>query len=400
MTETTKVQADDLLFYTPRPNIVMTRGEGVYIYDEQGTEYLDFLAGWAVNALGHCPPVVEQALQIQAATLVNASPAFFNTPMLEYAKLLTKHAGMPRAFFTSTGAEANESAIKLARKYGQQCKSHANKIITTTKSFHGRTLATMAATGKPGWNTMYTPKLEGFEHVPFNDIDAMVEAVNEDTCAVMIELIQGEGGVNIADVEYIQQLKKLCEERQVLFIADEVQTGFGRTGTLFAFEQYGIKPDIMTLGKGIGSGFPLSAMLATEELDIFEPGDQGGTYTGQPLAMAVGHAVLSEIIEKDLCQHAKQMGDIIMTRLSELKQHYPITNIRGKGLMIAFQVPEKRATEIVEMCLQNQLLINAPDAQTLRLVPPLIIDEEAIHQFLKRLTESLKALQLVGPFRH
>lgn len=388
---------DSLLFYTHRPPVVMTKGEGMTLWDENGKAYLDFLAGWAVNALGHCPPAVALALAKQSTALVNASPAFYNRPMIDYANLLTSRSGLDRAFFTSTGAEANESAIKLARKYGRAKKNNAHHIITTLRGFHGRTLATMSATGKPGWGDMFAPQVSGFSHVPFNDLAAIEQSITKETCAVMLELIQGEGGVYVADNDYVHGLRALCNEHDVLLIVDEVQTGFGRTGTLFACDSYGVRPDIMTLGKGIGAGFPLSAMLAIESLNIFEPGDQGGTYTGQPLAMAVGCAVLMEIEEKALCKHAQKMGDLIKNKLHALADDFPISNIRGKGLMIGFDVPEGIAQTVVDDCRDRGLLINAPSTSSLRMVPALIVSPNDIDCAFSILKESLISFDLNVP---
>lgn len=281
MTDITKKlleQAEkSILFTAVRPEVVMEKGEGMYLWDTDGKKYLDFIGGWAVNCLGHCPSVITDALNKQASLLINASPTFFNKPMIELAKLLTSISCFDRVFFTSTGAEANEGAIKLARKYGTKYLNGAFEIITTISSFHGRTLATMSATGKKHWQDLFGPRLPGFIHVPYNDIDAMSAAIGSNTCAIMIEPVQGEGGVNIASVAYISALRKLCDDKGILLIFDEIQTGIGRTGKMFAYEHYGIEPDIMTLAKGIGGGFPLSAMLAKEKLNIFDPGDQGGT---------------------------------------------------------------------------------------------------------------------------
>ena len=248
---------NSLLTVTSRPNTVMDRGEGMYLWDTDGNKYLDFIAGWAVNCLGHSPRAISDALTTQANQLVNASPSYFNTPMLKYAQRITDLAGLERVFLTSTGAEANESAIKLARKYGTKYKNGAYEIITTNNSFHGRTLAMMAATGKKHWQDLFEPKSKGFRKADFNDLDSVKAQVNEKTCAIMLEPIQGEGGVNVATNEFMQGLRQLCDDENILLIFDEVQTGIGRTGTMFGFEHYNVKPDIMSLGKGIGGGLSL-----------------------------------------------------------------------------------------------------------------------------------------------
>jgi acetylornithine/N-succinyldiaminopimelate aminotransferase len=390
MTDITKKlleQAEkSILFTAVRPEVVMEKGEGMYLWDTDGKKYLDFIGGWAVNCLGHCPSVITDALNKQASLLINASPTFFNKPMIELAKLLTSISCFDRVFFTSTGAEANEGAIKLARKYGTKYLNGAFEIITTISSFHGRTLATMSATGKKHWQDLFGPRLPGFIHVPYNDIDAMSAAIGSNTCAIMIEPVQGEGGVNIASVAYISALRKLCDDKGILLIFDEIQTGIGRTGKMFAYEHYGIEPDIMTLAKGIGGGFPLSAMLAKEKLNIFDPGDQGGTYTGQPLAMAVGHAVVKEVLEKNLPERAAIIGEYAIERLKELSSKYPLGNIRGKGLLIAFDLPDPIADRIVSECLQDGLIVNSPKPSTIRLMPPLIATKYDVDEMIQILT--------------
>lgn len=379
-----------ILFTASRPEIVMEKGKGMYLWDTDGRKYLDFIGGWAVNCLGHCPDAISKALEQQSAELVNASPTFYNKPMVEFARLMTDISCFDKVFFTSTGAEANESAIKLARKYGSKMLNGAFEIITTLGSFHGRTLATMSATGKKHWEPLFAPKVTGFIHVPFNDIDAVVKAMNHNTCAVMLEPVQGEGGVNTADTAYIKELRSICDEKGILLIFDEVQTGLGRIGKLFAYEAYGVEPDIMTLAKGIGGGFPLAAMLTKEKYDIFEAGDQGGTYTGQPLAMAVGIAVVSEIIKRKLPERAEMMGDYLSERLKELASQYPILNIRGKGLLIAFDLPEPVGKEIVSECFENGLIINSPQPSAIRFMPPLIVTKGEIDEMLDILKKVLK----------
>ncbi|HEY8349403.1 MAG TPA: aspartate aminotransferase family protein [Clostridia bacterium] len=371
-----------ILFTAARPDIVMEKGQGMYLWDTDGKKYLDFIGGWAVNCLGHCPDAIADALDGQSALLVNASPAFYNRPMIEFSKLLTDISCFDRVFFTSTGAEANESAVKLARKYGAKFLGGAYEIITAIDSFHGRTLAMMSATGKKHWEDLFKPKLPGFVHVPYNDIDAMAAAVNEKTCAIMVEPVQGEGGVNLADEKYIAGLRDLCDEKGILLIFDEVQTGIGRTGKMFAYQHYGIEPDIMTLAKGIGGGFPLSAMLTKEKFNIFDPGDQGGTYTGQPLAMAVGLAVVREVLARDLPGRAAIMGDYITERLKDLSEKYPIRNIRGKGLLIAFDLPDPIGEKVVSACLDEGLILNSPRPSTIRLMPPLIVMKQHVDEMI------------------
>lgn len=365
-----------ILFTTKRPSIVMERGEGMYLWDTEGKSYLDFIGGWAVTALGHCPKVLTEALIKQSNILINTSPSYYNKPMIEFAKLLTDNSCFDRVFFANSGSEANEGAIKLARKYGTKCLNGAYEIITVVNSFHGRTLATMSATGKKVWENLYEPKVPGFKHVPINDLEAMKTAITPNICAIMLEPIQGEGGVNELDKNYIKALGDICKENRILLIFDEVQTGLGRTGKLFAYEHYGVEPDIMTLAKGIGGGYPLSALLVKEEFNIFEPGDQGGTYSSQPLGMAAGLAVVSEIINKNLSDNAKVQGKYIVEKLNEIKGKYGLKNIRGKGLLIGFDIPKDKGSEIVEECLKQNLLINSPRPFTIRLMPALILTQK------------------------
>ncbi len=380
-----------LLKVTKRPDIVMARGKGMSLWDTEGREYLDFIGGWAVNCLGHSPQVLVDALCRQAETLINGSPSFYNVPMLEYADLLVKNSCMDKVFFMSTGAEANEGAIKLARKYGLKHKQGAIDIITTQRSFHGRTLVTMAATGKPQWETLYGPRLPGFLKADFNDLESVRALVSDQTCAIMLEPVQGEGGVHVATPEFINGLRELCDRHGILLIFDEVQTGFGRTGTLFGYQHYGVEPDIITLGKGIGGGYPLSAMMAKAKLDIFDPGDQGGTYTGQPLAMAVGLAVLREMLNTDLLAHCQRMGELLRQGLHAMAaEGYEVENVRGLGLLVAFDLKQSKGEDIVARCRDlERVLINAPQEKSIRLMPPLIVEQNHIEQLLSVLRKHL-----------
>ncbi len=379
-----------LLKVTNRPEIIMSSGKGMYLFDIEGNKYLDFIGGWAVNSLGHSPGVISSTLAKQSSILVNSSPSFFNLPMLEYADLLTSHCCFERVFFTSTGAEANEGAIKLARKFGTLHKGGASDIITTQLGFHGRTLATMSATGKKQWETLFEPKPKGFQKAIFNDFESIKKLLTEKTCAIMFEPIQGEGGVNVATKEFVTKTRELCNKENILLIFDEIQTGMGRTGKLFCYEHYDIEPDIMTLGKGIGGGFPLSALLTKERLNIFDPGDQGGTYTGQPLSMAAGIAVLEEILDKNLVEQSQKMGKFIKSQLAELSEHYEISNIRGEGLLIAFDLLETEGVDLVNNCLKKGLLINSPKKMSIRLMPPLIVTKTEIREMLLVLKQYLQ----------
>ncbi|WP_010240360.1 acetylornithine/succinylornithine family transaminase [Clostridium arbusti] len=387
-----KENENSILFTTNRPNIVMDHGKGMYLWDTNSKSYLDFVGGWAVNCLGHCPDVIIEAITNQSKKLINASPSFYNEPMLKFAKLLTNNSCFDRVFFSNSGSEANEGAIKLARKYGEKFLNGAYEIITMINSFHGRTLATMSASGKKIWENLYEPKVPGFKHVPLNDINALKSSISSKTCAIMLEPIQGEGGVNKADKAYVETISNICKENGILLIFDEVQTGVGRTGKLFAYEHYEIEPDIMTLAKGIGGGYPLSVLLTKEDLNIFEPGDQGGTYSSQPLGMAVGMAVFNEIINENLIYNAKIQGDYILNRLNELKDIYKLKNIRGMGLLIAFDVPYNKGSEIVEKCLEKGLLLNSPRSSIIRLMPPLVVTKKDTDKMIDILSEALNSI--------
>lgn len=385
---------NNILFTTNRPNIIMERGEGMYLYDTEGNKYLDFMGGWAVNCLGHCHEAITKALVEQSGKLINASPSFYNKPMIELAALLTKNSCFDKVFFCSSGAEANEGAIKLARKYGSKFLKGAYEIITMENSFHGRTLATMSATGKKAWASLYEPKVPGFKHVPYNDINAIKSSITPNTCAIMLEPIQGEGGVISADIEYVKAIREICNEHQILLIFDEVQTGLGRTGELFAYEHYGIEPDIMTLAKGIGGGYPLAALLTKDKFNIFEVGDQGGTFSSQPLGMAVGYAVVSEIINKSLSKNAEVTGKYIIEKLNELAKKFNLKNIRGRGLLLAFDLPTEKGADLVRICLNNGLIINSPRPSIIRLMPPLIVTNEDIDKMISILSLSLQNIKI------
>ncbi|MBW7455778.1 aspartate aminotransferase family protein [Paenibacillus sepulcri] len=387
--ELLKDAVNSVLFTADRPDIVMDRGEGMYIWDTEGKRYLDFVGGWAAASLGHSPDAVKQALNKQASALITASPAYYNRPMIELAKRLTEITCYDKVFFASSGSEANESAIKLARKYGAAFLNGANEIITLTNSFHGRTLATMSATGKEKWKDLFAPRVPGFKHVPLNDILACESSIDHKTCAIMLELVQGEGGVHAAEQDYLNQLRQLCDEKGILLIFDEIQTGMGRTGKMFAYQHYGIEADIMTLGKGIGGGFPLSAMLTKDKYNIFDPGDQGGTYSGQPLAMSVGQAVVNEVIRLDLSTNARIQGLYSIQALEQIQGKFQLSHIRGKGLLMAFDLPQPVGKELVQDCLHEGLLINAPNPDTVRLMPPLIVTGQEIDQMIQILSRSL-----------
>lgn len=384
---------DSLMYITNRPELVFERGEGSWLYDHTGKAYLDFIQGWAVNCLGHCPPEIATALSSQAAQLINPSPAFYNGPMVKLASLLTENSCFDRVFFANTGAEANEGAIKLARKWGRLNKGGAHEIITFDHSFHGRTLATMSASGKAGWDTLYAPQVPGFHKAAYNDIAAVDALIGPKTVAVMLEPVQGEGGVIPAEVEFFKALRALTEARGVLLIVDEVQTGMGRTGKLFAYEHAGITPDIMTLGKGIGGGVPLAALLAREAICCFEPGDQGGTYNGNPLMTAVGLAVTKALLAPGFLAGVEARGQYLSQKLLELCARHGLKGERGSGLLRALVLADERGPDIVKRGLElapQGLLLNSPRPNLLRFMPALNVSEGEIDQMIAILDGLLK----------
>ncbi len=386
--------ANALMWITQRPQLVFAEGRGSWLVDQQGKRYLDFVQGWAVNCLGHGHPAIVEALASQARKLINPSPAFYNEPSLKLAAGLAAHSCFDRVFFASTGAEANEGAIKLARKWGQKHKGGAHEIITFAGGFHGRTLATMSASGKPGWDTLFAPQVPGFPKAQLNDLDSVAALINERTVAIMLEPIQGEGGVVPASVEFLQLLRQICDDRGLLLIVDEVQTGMGRTGKLFAHQHAGIEPDIMTLGKGIGGGVPLSALLAKESVCCFEAGDQGGTYNGNPLMTAVGVAVLEVLTAPGFLDEVAAKGEYLGAGLQRLSDRLGLRGERGEGLLRALLLADERGPAIVEAARERGpegLLLNAPRPHLLRFMPSLTVSREEIDQMLAWLEELLRA---------
>lgn len=384
--------SSNLMPITARPEIVFMRGEGAYLFDDQGKRYLDWVQGWAVNCLGHSPAVIAKAIAEQSSLLINPSPAFYNEPSLKLASLLTQHSCFDHVFFASSGAEANEGAIKLARKWGQLHKGGAFEIITFTNGFHGRTLATMSASGKTGWDTLFAPQVPGFPKATLNDLESVTQQINLDTVAIMLEPIQGEAGVIPAEAEFMKGLRALCDKHNLLLIADEVQTGCGRTGDLFAYELYGIEPDIMTLGKGIGGGVPLSALLSKQACSCFLPGDQGGTYCGNPLMCAVGCAVLQSVLAEGFLSSTRQIGRQLTSGLQSLSNEFGLGEVRGKGLLLALELGLDVAPQVVAAARDAGLLLNAPRSHCLRFMPALNSTEEEIRQGLALLHDVLKPL--------
>jgi acetylornithine/N-succinyldiaminopimelate aminotransferase len=379
---------DHVMAITDRPPIVMVEGSGSWLRDSQGREYLDFVQGWAVNCLGHGHPVVVEALAAQARRLINCSPAYHNEPMARLAGALAGSSGLDAVFLCNSGAEANEGAIKLARKWGQLHRDGAYEIVTTHGAFHGRTLATMSASGKPAFEPLFEPKVPGFRKVPLNDLDAMAEAITARTVAVMIEPIQGEAGVYPARDDYLRALRRLADERGVLLILDEVQTGIGRTGRLYAFEHAGVRPDILTLGKGLGGGVPLAALVASGRASCFAPGDQGGTFNGNPLMAAVGAAVVDTVRRPEFLASVRETGAYLEERLAVLSDKTGQGDVRGRGLLLALALT-REAGEVAAAALDHGLLINAPRPDTLRFMPALTVSREEIDRMIEILARCL-----------
>ncbi len=380
-------------FPNRRPPVVIERGEGCRVWDVEGREYLDFISGIAVTSLGHSSPVVQRALAEQSAKLIHISNLFYSVPQLELAQLLLGNSPFDRVFFCNSGAEANEAALKLARRWGKKHRDGAYAVITAEHAFHGRTLATVTATGKEAYTRPFAPLPEGFPHVPFNDMDALERATDASTVGVLLEPIQGESGVHVATASYLRDVQDFCRAKGILFILDEVQTGVGRLGTLFGFERWGVEPDIATLAKGLGGGVPIGAMLARESVAAFEPGDHGSTFGGNPLMCAVAHAVVSHILENDVLGNVQRVGGYLKRALEALKAELPIIQtVRGDGLLIAVDLTAERAPDVVRLGIEEGVLLNATGPTTLRFAPALNITQTEVEEGLARLKRTLARL--------
>jgi acetylornithine/N-succinyldiaminopimelate aminotransferase len=380
---------DALMEITARPPLVFVRGEGSVLWDHAGKRYLDFVQGWAVNCLGHGSPVIARALAEQAAKLVNPSASFYNAPAIELARRIVRASVFERVFFANSGAEANEGAIKLARKWGAKNRNGAYEIITFEDSFHGRTLACMSASGKPSFRGLFEPKVPGFPKARLNDLESVMRLITGQTVAVMLEPIQGEAGVMPASDEFLAELRALTLELGLLLIVDEIQTGVGRTGKLWAYEHAGIAPDILTLGKGLGGGVPLAALVAREEVCAFEHGDQGGTYNGNPLMCAVGCAVMEAVTAPGFLEGVEANGAYLASGLSALAARHGLREVRGRGLLQALDLGRDVAQRVVELTREAGLLLNAPCAGVLRFMPALNVARAEIDEMLKVLGEAL-----------
>jgi acetylornithine/N-succinyldiaminopimelate aminotransferase len=369
---------DALMNITARPQVVFVRGEGSFLWDDTGKRYLDFVQGWAVNCLGHSPPVVAQAIAEQSKLLLTPSPAFYNAPSLKFAKALVDHSCFDQVFFANSGAEANEGAIKLARKYGALHRNGAHEIITFEGGFHGRTLATMSASGKKAFEPLFEPKVSGFPKARLNDLASVERLITDKTIAVMLEPIQGEAGVWPATDQFLRDLRELTKAHGLLLIVDEIQTGMGRTGKLFHYQHAGIEPDIMTLGKGIGGGVPLAALLASEAVSCFEHGDQGGTFNGNPLMCAAGLAVLQQVAESRFLKSVVDTGLYLESELQRMSARHGLGEVRGRGLLLALDLKHPIGASIVAQALQDGVLLNSPQPDALRFMPALNVTKGEI----------------------
>ena len=384
-----------LCFTYNRYPIVFSKGKGCKLWDVDGKEYLDFVAGLAVCNLGHCHPTVVAAIKAQAEKLTHVSNYYHNEPMIELARLLCENSFAEKVFFCNSGAEANEAAIKLARKYAKENLGPGKfEIITMLKSFHGRTMATITATGQERFHKGFEPLLEGFKYVPYDDLESVEKAITDKTCAVMIEPVQGEGGVNVPSKEYMQGLRRLCDEKGLLLIFDEVQTGIGRTGKLFAYEHFGIEPDVMTLAKGLANGIPIGAMLTKDKFaSAFVPGAHASTFGGNPLATAAAVAVLKTIKNENIIENCQMIGGYLVNRLKGLQKGFDfIKDVRGMGLLIGMELSFD-AGDIVKKCMERGILINYTNGNTLRFIPPLIVTADEVDVLTNALEEIFMGLK-------
>ena len=373
---------DALMEITSRPPVVFVRGEGSYLWDDSGKRYLDFIQGWAVNCLGHSPPEIAEALAAQAKLLLTPSPAFYNGPSLELAKALVAHSCFDQVFFANSGAEANEGAIKLARKYGALHKGGAYEIITFGGGFHGRTLATMSASGKKAFEPLFEPKVPGFPKAVINDLESVKKLISDKTVGVMLEPIQGEAGVWPFTDAFLRELRALTAEHGLLLIFDEIQTGMGRTGKLFHYEHLGIEPDIMTLGKGIGGGVPLAALLAKRTVSVFAHGDQGGTFNGNPLMCAAGLAVLKRVAAPEFLKSVADAGLFLESELQRISARHGLGEVRGRGLLLALDLKHPIGAAILAEALQDGVLLNSPQPDALRFMPALTVSKNEIAEMI------------------
>ena len=386
-----EMDARDYMPVFARYKIVLDHGDGVYVYDTQGKKYIDFLGGIAVNLLAHNHPQLVQAVAEQAGKLIHCSNLYYTQVQADAAEKLTKLSGLDKVFFGNSGAEANEGAIKLARKYAHSISEDKNQIITAEHSFHGRTIATLTATGQPKYQAGFGPLPDGFDYVPYNDIAALEQIMSDKTAAVMLEPIQGEGGVHVPDAAYLTKVRELCNKHNALLIFDEIQTGIGRSGKFFTYDKFGVKPDIVTLAKGLAGGVPIGAFIASDKVaSVFHAGDHGSTFGGNPLACAAANVVLDVVGNDTFLSNVDAMGEYMKSRLEKIKAQYPdlVKEVRGMGLILGMELTQP-GRDIVNACLTKGAIINCTAGNVLRFVPPLIINKEHIDEVCDILAEVL-----------
>ncbi|HIP16146.1 MAG TPA: acetylornithine transaminase [Methanothermococcus okinawensis] len=373
--------------------VVLIRGNGVYVEDVKGKRYLDFISGIGVNSIGHCNPKLIENVKKQLEILIHVSNLYYTIPQVKLAKKLAHLSGLDKVFFSNSGAEANEGAIKLARKYGKKMGVGEGEIITMERGFHGRTLATLTATPKVEYQKGFEPLPKGFKYVPFNDLDKLMEGISNKTTGIMVEPIQGEGGIHVADKEYLKGVRDICDDKGILLIFDEVQCGIGRTGKMFAYQHYDIKPDILTLAKALGGGIPIGATISKEEVaQVFTPGSHGSTFGGNPLACVSAYVTLS--IVEDLLTHVEEMGEYFMRKLRNLQSKYSfIKEVRGIGLMIGMEL-SFQGKDVVKKMLEKGYLINCTAENVLRFLPPLIVEKEHIDVLVDTLDEVFSEVEV------
>ena len=381
------------MFTVRRQPVVIQRGEGTRVWDVDGKEYLDFCAGWAVNNLGHSHPAITQAITEQAGTLLQTSNQFYTVPQLQLAQILVENSALDKVFFCNSGAEAIEGCLKLARKYGKRERNGATEIITATGSFHGRTLGALSATANPHYQEAFQPLIPGFIYVEYDNVEAIMEATSDRTVAVLLEPVQGEGGVNIPADDYFRRVREWCDSQGLLLMLDEVQTGFGRLGSLFGYQQFGVEPDVMALGKGLGGGVPIGAFMSKDHCMALEPGDHGSTYGGNPLTCAAAYASTKYIIDHDLSANTRTMGKRLMDGLNAIRSRSDkVADVRGKGLLLAMEFGDEISGRVVSFCNEEGLLLNAVRPNAIRFMPPLNVTPGEVDGALERLEAALKKL--------
>ncbi len=392
MTDYRAMESKYYMHVVNRQPVVIVRGEGTRVWDDEGKEYLDFTAGWAVNNVGHANAAMAKAIAEQASTLLQTSNQFFTVPQLELAEVLVENSALDKVFLCNSGAEANEGAVKLARKWGRLNKNGPGEIITAYNSFHGRTMNMVAATAQPKYQEAWARIPTGFVHVDFDDIDQIKAATTDETVAVMLEPIQSEGGVNIPSTQYLQDVRAWCDEKNLLFILDEVTTGLGRLGTLFGYEAFGVEPDVITLAKGLGGGVPIGAFMCNERANVLEPGDHGSTFGGNALTCAAANASTRYIVDNDIPANAAEMGNYLMARLNDMKSKYEIiSDVRGMGCLVGLEFSTDIAAALLPACNANGLLLNVTRPDLVRWLPPLTVTKEEIDEAVERLDRALDA---------